>query len=299
MKKNINIHNAKIALSTDSSCTISKELAKKLNINVFPLNVIVDGEEYLDGISINQDQLCEYMRGGKVIKTSTPPPTMIVEYFKDLFDKGFDYVIHFTISSKLSSMFSLFTNISHDSFDDKVIVIDSYSVCSLMLSHVLYAHERLNEGIDIDIIVEEIKNRLNDNYVRFIPENLTALKNGGRISPAIAALGNLIGLKPVLSLFEGGLGKDSMTRNTKKSMKEIIDFAVKNYPLEKYDYTIVSFDGNDALLSSIKDSIKEDTKGLEVKVLPIAINVCAHAGPGTIGFIVSPRILNHSLNEYL
>ena len=81
MKKNINIHNAKIALSTDSSCTISKELAKKLNINVFPLNVIVDGEEYLDGISINQDQLCEFMRGGKVIKTSTPPPTMIVEYF--------------------------------------------------------------------------------------------------------------------------------------------------------------------------------------------------------------------------
>ena len=58
----------KVALSTDTSCTISKELASKLNIFVFPLNVIINGEEFLDGVTINQSELCEAMRGGKNIK---------------------------------------------------------------------------------------------------------------------------------------------------------------------------------------------------------------------------------------
>lgn len=289
----------KIALSTDSSCTISKELAKKLNIFVFPLNVIINGEEFLDGVSINQDELLSAMRGGKIIKTSTPPPADIEKYFKDIFAQGYDKIVHFTISSKLSSMYQLFTNISNDIFNGNIIVIDSYSVCSLMLSHVLYAYEELNNGCDIETLKNKIDVRKNDNFVAFIPENLTALKNGGRISPAIAALGNMIGLKPVLLLKDGGLAKDSMTRNTKKTMSEYAHSLTQKYPLSNYDYSIVSFDGNEALINNIKHSLSEIYKDYEVPTLPIAINVCAHCGPGTIGFLVTPKINNHSLTDYL
>ena len=129
----------KVALSTDTSCTISKELASKLNIFVFPLNVIINGVEFLDGVTIYQAELCEAMRGGKNIKTSTPPPSSVIEYFNDIFSQGYDYVVHFTISSKLSSMNQLFNNISNSEFDGKVIVIDGYSVSASMLSHVLAA----------------------------------------------------------------------------------------------------------------------------------------------------------------
>lgn len=299
MKENINITNSKIAISTDTSCTISKDLASKENIFVFPLNVIVNGEEFLDGVTITQDQLLKDMRGGKSIKTSTPPLSQIEDYFKGIFAQGYDYIVHFTISSKLSSMFSLFSNVSRDAFDNKVIVIDSYSVCSLMLSHVLFCKERLSKGFNLDIVVKEVNDRLNDNYVRFIPENLNALKNGGRISPTIAAICNTIGLKPVLSMQEGSLGKDSMARNQRKKLNDLLLESMKDYPLNRYDFTLVSFDGDKKVIETLQETFKEHNPDTELKVLPIAINVCAHCGPGTIGLIVSPKIDNHSLNEYL
>ena len=124
----------KIALSTDTSSTINLELAKKLGIHVFPLNVIINGEEFLDGVSINPDTLNSEMRAGKVIKTSTPPPMDVINYFEKIFNEGYDRVIHFTISSKLSSMNNLFNNISNDHFDGKVCVIDSYNVCAYRMS---------------------------------------------------------------------------------------------------------------------------------------------------------------------
>ena len=172
----------KIALSTDTSCTISPMLARELSIFVFPLNVIIDGEEFLDGVSINQNELCQAMRAGRIIKTSTPPPSQITDYFRDIFAQGYERIIHFTISSKLSSMNQLFNDISQSNFDGKVIVIDAYSVCSVMLSHVLYAYDELQAGHDIETIVAGVEKRKNAGFISFVPENLTALKNGGRIS---------------------------------------------------------------------------------------------------------------------
>lgn len=288
----------KIALSTDTSSTINLDLAKKLGIYVFPLNVIINGEEFLDGVSINQDTLNKEMRAGKVIKTSTPPPMDVINYFKKLFDEGYDRVIHFTISSKLSSMNNLFNNISNDYFEGKVCVIDSYNVASAMLSHVLLAYEELQKGTSLEEIINKIESRKNDTFICFVPENLTALKNGGRISPAIAALGNMIGLKPVLVLKEGALDKDSMTRNVKKAIGDNIEKIVLDHPIDKYDYVVVSFDGNEELINYIIKDINKHFEDYNVHVSPIAINVCAHCGPGTVGLIVTPRINDKSINYY-
>ena len=289
----------KIAISTDTSCTIPASLAEKLNIFVFPLNVIVNGEEYLDTISINQTELREHMLANKVIKTSTPPPSSIIEYFENIFSKGYDKVIHFTISSKLSSMNDLFNRMSAEHFNNNIIVIDSYSVSSLMLSHVLYAHEGLNRGLEIEEIVKNIDERKNDNAIVFLPENLTALKNGGRISPAIALLGNMIGLKPVLTLQDGKLDKDSMARNAKKVMSERLAKLLADYPLDTHDICIADFGGNPQIIAYLVEQTKNAFPGYEAPIVPLAINVCAHCGPGTIGLIVSPKIFEKSLTDYL
>ena len=76
----------KILISTDTSCLIDNEALKKYDISVFPLNVIVNGEEFLDGVTINQEELKVAMRGGKKIKTSTPPLGEVVEYFEKLLE---------------------------------------------------------------------------------------------------------------------------------------------------------------------------------------------------------------------
>lgn len=288
----------KIKISADTSCLINSEVLKKNGISEFPLNVIVNEVEYLDGVSINQDELLNYMISDAVIKTSTPPPGVILEYFKKLFEE-YDHVIHFTISSKLSSMFSLFTNIANEYFEGKLTVIDSYSGSSLMLSHALYAKEEVEKGTSIDVICENIEQRKKDNFIWLIPKNLTTLKKGGRVSPAIAAVGNVLGLKPVLSFVDGALVKDGMTKSMKKAFFEKLDSNYEKCSVEKYDYTIISFDGDVNVVNILADYISNKSNGYEPIKGIIPINICAHCGPGTIGILVTPKINDKSLKEFL
>ncbi|MBR6517027.1 MAG: DegV family protein [Bacilli bacterium] len=289
----------KIKLSADTSCLINQEVLKKNNISQFPLNVIIDGTEYLDGISINQEQLANFMNSNCEIKTSTPPPGVIIEYFESIFNEGYDKVIHFTISSKLSSMYNLFTTIANEYFENKLIIVDSYSGSALMLSHILYAKEELEKNTDINEILEEIENRKKDNFVWIIPKNLTTLKKGGRVSPAIAAVGNVLGLKPVLSFVDGELLKDGMTKSMKKAFYEKIDTNYQNYPTDKYDYVIISFDGDLNVVKFLEEHINQLSPNYKVIIGNIPINISAHCGPGTIGLLITPKINNKSINDYL
>ena len=289
----------KILISTDTSCLIDNEALKKYDISVFPLNVIVNGEEFLDGVTINQEELKVAMRGGKKIKTSTPPLGEVVEYFEKLLEKGYDHIIHFTISSKLSSMNQLFNNVANENFAGKVTVIDSYGLSATMLSHVFYAYDEVQKGTAVEEIVKNIEERKEGDYITFVPENLTALKNGGRISPAIATIGNMLGIKPVINLDDGELKKDSMVRNVKKTFVEKIDKALETMPASEYDYTLISFDAVQSTLDYIcnyADS-KLDGKDLNKGIIPI--NVCAHCGPGTIGLVVSKKINGKPLASFV
>jgi len=287
----------KVLISTDTSCLVNYEGLEKYNISVFPLNVIVDGEEFLDGITINQDQLSKDMRSNKKIKTSTPPLGDVVEYFEKLFTQGYDHIVHFTISSKLSSMYQLFCNVAKENFDNKLTVIDSYGLSSTMLSHVMYAYEETNKGTAIDKIVTEIENRKKDDLVSFIPENLTALKNGGRISPAIATIGNVLGIKPVINLVDGELVKEGMVKNARKTIIDKLEALLVKFPEKEYDYSIISFDAKESTLTYIYDYMEKTLNTFVKAVLPI--NVCAHCGPGTVGLVLSKKINGKSLSEYV
>lgn len=289
----------KILVSTDTSCLINNNMMKKYEISIFPLNVIIDGEEFLDGVTINQDQLCEAMRSGKIIKTSTPGYGTVVEYFDELFNKGYDHIIHFTISSKLSSMYNLFKGIAEENYKDKLTVIDSFALSAVMLGHVLYAYDEVQKGTNVEEIVKAIEERKGLDEVHFVPENLNALKNGGRVSPTIAAIANTIGIKPIIVLKEGALEKDKMIKNTKHALTDLVKEFKETKPLEQYDYVIIDFDGKQSTVEYIYEKMTEVlgeeqyTKGI------VPINVCAHCGPGTIGLLVTPKINGKSIKDFM
>ncbi len=289
----------KILVSTDTSCLVNNEMMKKYEISVFPLNVIIDGEEYLDGVTINQDQLCEAMRSGKSIKTSTPGYGTVIEYFDELFSKGYDHIIHFTISSKLSSMYNLFKGIAEENYKDKLTVIDSYSLSSVMLSHVLYAYEEVKKGTEIEKIVNEIEQRKGTDKLYFVPENLNALKNGGRVSPTIAAIANTIGIKPIIVLKDGALEKDKMIKNTKHAFTDFISEFKTTNPISEYDYILINFDGKQSTIEYIFEKANEILGENVLMTGIVPINVCAHCGPGTIGLLVSPKFNGKSIKEYM
>ena len=196
-------------------------------------------------------------------------------------------------------MYELFLNVSKNHFANRICVIDSYSVSAVMLSEVLYAYDCLEKGGCIEDIYRYLEKRKKDNKIYFIPENLTALKNGGRISPTVAAIANKIGLKPVIMLKDGSLEKVGMTTNVVKVLIEKIKVLSKSFPVDDYDYTLIEFEGKTSIVEKIIDKAK---KVLEIddiihSILPI--NICAHCGPGTIGIIISPKINNKSILEYI
>ena len=289
----------RVLVSTDTSCLVNYEALKKYEISVFPLNVIIDGQEYLDGITISQDELEKAMRGGKNIKTSTPPLGEIYDYFEKLFAQGYDKIIHFTISSKLSSMYELFCNVAEQNFKGKLTIVDSYSLSSIMLSQVFCAYEEVQKGAEIEKIVEKVNGMKKDGRFVFIPENLTALKNGGRISPTIALIGNSIGIKPVIVLDDGALEKSEIIRNAKRTLVDKLIQAKESFPVDKYDYNVVSFGANENLLQYFYDNAKNILSGYNFIKGIIPINACAHCGPGTIGLVISPRVNGKSLNEFI
>lgn len=278
-------------VTSDSTCAISRKDAEKMGLPILALNVIVDGREFHDGIDMDNETLAKVMRGGAVIKTSTPTPFEIETFFNAIFEKGYDEVIHFTISSKLSSMFDLFTLTCKNLYGDKVKVLDSLSVCSFMGNHVQNAIGNVKNGLSTEDVIKAFEKRRASEEVYFFPENLTYLRRGGRISPAVAAIGNLIGLKPVLAFRDGAVEKDGATRNIKRTIEEILKkIKAKKYAATDYELHVVIFDTSAATLDILRHSIERNLPEYNVLVTPLSINVAAHAGPGTIGLGMVKKI---------
>ena len=276
----------KIIVSCDTTIAMSKSKIDELGLNVIPLNTIADGVEYHDTVDIDAEKLCELMRKGAKISTSTPTIGEIEEYFDRLFEESkADVIIHFTISSKLSSMFSLFTTVCEERYGDKVKVVDSQSICCFMANQVLYAKKLAEEGFEVEEIIEKVSSLKGSEAIVFIPESLEYLKRGGRISPAVATIANLIGVLPILTFKDGVVGKQGVTRTVKKAFMTNFEEWNKTIPSFKEDYVLV-------ILSASKDEEKIDkakeildiiNPGMEIIFRNLSLNVTAHTGPGVIG----------------
>jgi|SRR5690554_1467547 len=281
----------KIAISSDSTLAIKQAEGKQLGIYILPLNVIVDGDEFHDDVTIDLDKLMPMMRSNSRVTTSTPTPFEIEEYFEKIFAEGYDHVIHFTISGSLSSMPQLFEVQTEEKWPGKVTVLDSRSVCYYMAEHVLTAKKMVDEGASVDEVVEVFNGRKGSEDIIFLPESLTFLKNGGRVSPTVAALGNLIGMVPVLGFVNGTIEKIGTTRNVKKTLHENAKRLVKiGYDPKEWNLNIVHFDISQKTKDLIRRVVEDYLGEYDVKYSQLSINVAAHTGPGTFGFGMSKKV---------
>ena len=282
------MRNQKIIISCDTTIALSKEEIAKEGLYVIPLNAIADGVEYHDTVDIDAEKLCELMRNGAKISTSTPTIIEIENYFDDLFAKtNADVVIHFTISSKLSSMFSLFTTVCKEKYGDKVIVVDSLSICCWIKRQVFYARDLVNRGLEPAQIVQKVKEDLccSEDCV-FVPESIEYLKRGGRISAATATFANLVKVVPILTFNNGEVGKKGVTRTMQKAIINAIqEWNEKiEYFNDKYEYVVLSSDSLcQERVDKIVSLIKELDPHATYSVNRLSLNVTAHTGPGTSG----------------
>lgn len=283
------MNHQKIIISCDTTIAMTKEEIKKNGLYVIPLNTIADGVEYHDTVDIDASKLCELMRNGAKISTSTPTIVEIENYFDSVFaETNADVIIHFTISSKLSSMYSLFTTICKEKYGNKVKVVDSLSICQWMANQVLYAKMLVQKGYDTDEIIQKVQDELigSEDCV-FVPESLEHLKRGGRINPAVASIANFIGVLPILTFRNGEVGKKGVTRTMQKAFLNAYRDWNEKIPELKENYKIIVLCADKQTKDKVNKAellIQEYTNGMDYIIANLSLNVTAHTGPGTIGF---------------
>ena len=223
----------KIALVTDSTAYLTKEMIEKNNIFVTPLNVVFDEESYREGEDITTSEFYEKVKSEKKLPTTSQPSIGELINLYESLSKDYDAIISIHISQKLSGTFDASQSAGQMVENVKVFSIDS-AISTLPQGFlVLEAAEMIKEGKDVVEIVERIEELSHHTRAYFMVDDLSHLQRGGRLSGAQALVGSLLNIKPVLHIEDGRIEQYEKIRTKKKALRKMIslleaDISTKN-----------------------------------------------------------------------
>lgn len=271
----------KIAISSDDTCDLPRELVEKNNIFLSYIPNILGEKEYRGGLP--SDEIYDYVaKTGVLPKTAALNAQDYKEFFEEIL-KTYDAVVHFSLSSGISNSYSSAKRGAEEL--ENVFVIDTKSLSSGSGLLVLLACDLREEGKNAKEIFETLQAQTEKVQASFLISKLDYLKKGGRCS-SIAAFGaNLLGLKIMIEVKDGkmGAGKKYMGKMESALSKYLKD-VVANY---KPDYNRV-FVTSSSKMPGIRENFVEEVKALgfkEVLVSDAGSTICSHCGPGTIGVL--------------
>ncbi len=216
----------KIAIVTDSNSGISQEEAKLLGCYVVPMPFIIKEEIFFEGVSLSFDKFYEIQTGGTKVTTSQPNINEIVELWENLL-KDFDEVVHIPMSSGLSQSCETAMTFSEE-FKGKVQVVNNRRISITQKSSVLDAIRLAKEGCSAAEIKQWLEETGLDASIYIMVDTLKYLKQGGRITPAAAAIGTVLNIKPVLQIQGGKLDQYAKVLNVKTAKMKMIDALKKD-----------------------------------------------------------------------
>ncbi|WP_087971978.1 DegV family protein [Oceanobacillus rekensis] len=272
----------KIAFVTDSTVFLTEELRSHPDVYIVPMVVISEGKEYEDGAALSTEQLYDIIRKNKEVpKTSQPS----IGRFKDLYEqlkKDYDHAIAIHVSSKLSGTISSSTA-GKNQADFDVEIIDSYSlsfaITTLLQKGVLLAEA----GADIDKIANELREETKRSKNLILLGSLEQLYKGGRMSSAQFLLGNLLKIKPILSINpDGELAVYEKVRSEKKATKKLV--ALLKQSCEENQVTEIGIMQGNSLnrAEELKAMILQEIPELKITIGDISSSLAVHGGEGTL-----------------
>lgn len=192
---------SKVAIITDSNSGISQAEGEKRGIFVVPMPFIVEGETLFEDISLSREQFYEKLAGDVDVSTTQPSPEYVINLWNDLFKDGYDEIVHIPMSSGLSGSCSTAMALSKDDeFEGRVFVVDNQRISVTQRQSVLDAKEMADSGMSAKDIHDKLMEVKMESSIYIMLDTLKYLKKGGRITPAAAALGTILKLKPVLQI---------------------------------------------------------------------------------------------------
>ena len=275
----------KVLITRDSTSDLTPEQIEKFNIKTIPLGITLGDKTYRDGVDIEPDFIYKYhAENGILPKTSAANISEMVDFFRPFVEEGYA-IVHFTISSKMSSTYQN-SLIAAEEFED-VYVIDSANLSTGEGLLVLKAAEMAQAGADAKEIYDTVSALVPYVDASFVIDSLEYLHKGGRCS-ALAALGaNLLKLKPCIQVKDGGMGVCKKYRG--KYIQTLCEYVVErltDYSDIELDRVFVTHAGCDPeVVDEVVSLVKKTAPFKEVVVSRAGCTVSSHCGANTLGVL--------------
>ncbi len=274
-----------IIISSDSTCDLSPELKERYNIQILPLGVTLGGKTYKDGEEITPDEIYEHhAKTGELPKTTAANVGESMDFFTKFTEQG-KAVIHFTISSSMSSTYSNACLAAAEL--DNVYVIDSKNLSTGNGLLVVSAAEMALKGMEAKAIAEEIEKLVPRVDASFVIDSLEYLHKGGRCS-AVAMLGaNLLKLKPCIEVKGGAMGVGKKYRGRYADvLKTYVAERLENIEDIELDRIFVTHAGcDDEIVNAVVEQVKKTAPFKEVFLTRAGCTISSHCGKDTLGVL--------------
>lgn len=288
---------ARIAIVTDSNSGITQAEGKKLGVYVLPMPFDIDGQPYFEDINLTQEQFYEKLTGDADVSTSQPSPDAVMSLWDDLLkNKGYDEIVHIPMSSGLSSSCATAMMLAQD-YDGKVQVVDNQRISVTQKQSVMDALTLVQAGKSAAEIREILEAERRESSIYITLETLKYLKKGGRITPAAAAIGTVLNLKPVLQIQGDKLDAYSKVRGKKqakrvmlKAMKEDFDSRFAEYAKRGEMCLEMAYTGNQEEAEEFKKEVQEMFPDYEIQMDPLSLSVACHIGHGALAVACSKKV---------
>lgn len=285
----------KIAIVTDSNSGITQDEGRKLGISVLPMPFYINEVMYLEGVTLSQEEFYERLKKDEPISTSQPNPGEICGLWDTLL-KEYDEIVHIPMSSGLSASCETAMGLARD-YNGKVQVVDNQRISVTQKQSVMDALTLVQAGKSAAEIREILEAERRESSIYITLETLKYLKKGGRITPAAAAIGTVLNLKPVLQIQGDKLDAYSKVRGKKqakrvmlKAMKEDFDSRFAEYAKRGEMCLEMAYTGNQEEAEEFKKEVQEMFPDYEIQMDPLSLSVACHIGYGALAVACSKKV---------
>ena len=286
----------KIAVVTDSNSGITQIQAKEMGITVLPMPFMIDGETYYEDITLTQEQFYQRLKDNSDISTSQPTPDSIMKLWDELL-KEYDQIVHIPMSAGLSgSCATAMMLAGEDEYEGNVFVVDNHRISVTQYQSVKDAQMLAAMGMDGAQIRKRLEETAADSVIFITVDTLKYLKKGGRITPAAAALGTLLRIKPVLIILGEKLDSFAKARTMKQAKTMMMNAIQKELDERLHDsgckdchLAIAHTDNEEAALEFQKE-VKERFPDADVYMAPLSLSIACHIGPGSLAVTATRKM---------
>ena len=286
---------SKIAIITDSNSGINFEAGKEIGVRVLPMPFLIDGKTYYEEISLSQTEFFEKLESDVDISTSQPSPESVMKIWDEALEEA-DEVVYIPMSSGLSSSCHTALMLADD-YEGKVQVVDNQRISVTQRQSVLDALELAKRGLTAAQIKEELERAKFESSIYIMLDTLKYLKKGGRITPAAAALGSALRLKPVLTIQGEKLDAFAIAKTKKQGVKKMLS-AIEDDINSRFGgvdhmeniHMEIAHTKNPEAAEELRQQIIEKFEVKQVDLYPLSLSIACHIGPGLLAVACSKVI---------